>query len=108
MGIVMIILVILGALVLFSLLGNIVGLLITLLVWAVIGWLAGRVLRGRGYEPLTNILLGLGGGIIGGILFSLLGLPSSGIIWTIVSGVVGAIVVVYLGRMLLGNRSFLR
>jgi uncharacterized membrane protein YeaQ/YmgE (transglycosylase-associated protein family) len=108
MGIITIILVILGALVLFSLLGNILNLIVILLLWAVIGWLAGRVLRGRGYEPLTNILLGLGGGIVGGILFSVLGLPSTGILWTIVSGVVGAIVVVYLGRILLGNRSLLR
>lgn len=106
MGILLLILIVLGAIWLFSLLGNIVNLIILLLIWAVIGWLAGKLLRGEGYGALGNILLGLGGGILGGILFGLVGLSSGGLIGSILSGVVGAAVLVWAGRLLSGRKLF--
>lgn len=100
MGIVLLVLIVLGAIFLFSMVGGIIDLLISLVIWAVIGWLAGNLLQGRGYGTLGNILLGLGGGIVGGIIFGLLNLSSGGLIMTIISGVVGAVIVIWAARML--------
>ncbi|MBK8022723.1 MAG: GlsB/YeaQ/YmgE family stress response membrane protein [Chloroflexi bacterium] len=75
-------------------------MLLALAIWAVIGWLAGKLFRGQGYGALGNILLGLGGGVVGGILFALVGLSSGGLIGSILSGVVGSVVVLWGARLL--------
>ncbi|MCK6579174.1 MAG: GlsB/YeaQ/YmgE family stress response membrane protein [Anaerolineae bacterium] len=100
MGIVLIILIVLGAIFLFSIMGSILDLVIALAVWAVIGWAAGKLVRGQGYGALGNILLGLVGGVVGGILFGLIGWSSVGLIGSILSGVVGGVIVVYAARLL--------
>jgi len=48
---------------------SIESLLITLLVGAVAGWLAGRFLRGTGYGLVGDIVVGLLGALIGSWLF---------------------------------------
>src|SRR6266480_2628583 len=47
------------------------------LVWAVVvgliaGWLAGKVMKGRGYGVLTDLALGIVGGVIGRFVFGVL------------------------------------
>ena len=106
-GIVIIIVIALVALFLISaVLGLIVDLFIPVLIWAVIGWLAGQLMRGRGFGVLGNILLGLGGGVIGSLLFGLLGVGAGGLIGRIIAGVVGAVVQVFLVRTFTDNKSF--
>ncbi|NDJ61986.1 MAG: GlsB/YeaQ/YmgE family stress response membrane protein [Chloroflexi bacterium] len=68
--------------------------------------MAGQILRGQGFSLLTNILLGLAGGIVGSLLFGLVGLGFGGVIGNIVVGVVGAVIVIYGWRALSGDRSF--
>src|SRR5664279_3246302 len=81
------------------------GLIIALIVWAVIGWLAGQLMKGGGYGLLGDILLGLVGGLVGGLLFRLLGIGvGAGFIGDIIVGVIGAIVVIVIGRALKGRR----
>jgi uncharacterized membrane protein YeaQ/YmgE (transglycosylase-associated protein family) len=46
------------------------SLLITLLVGALAGWLAGFIMRGSGYGIFGNIILGLLGALIGSLLFN--------------------------------------
>lgn len=47
-----------------------------LIVWLIIGAFAGAIagllIRGRGQGPLLNVLVGLIGALIGGVLFNLL------------------------------------
>ncbi|MBC7870594.1 MAG: GlsB/YeaQ/YmgE family stress response membrane protein [Chitinophagaceae bacterium] len=90
-----------------SIVGPILGLIFTVLSWIFIGFLAGKVLRGRGYGPVGDGLLGLGGGIVGSLLFGLLGIGSGGLFLGIVAGVVGAVVLVYLVR-LVSDSNFAR
>lgn len=103
---ILIILAIIGLFVILPTIGSLLNLVIILAVWALIGWGAGKLLRGRGYGTLGNILLGLAGGIVGGMLFSIF-LPglAGGLIGSLLSGVVGAVVVIYIMR-LFGNRDF--
>jgi uncharacterized membrane protein YeaQ/YmgE (transglycosylase-associated protein family) len=103
---ILIILAIIGLFVILPTIGSLFNLVIILAVWAIIGWAAGKFLRGRGYGTLGNILLGLAGGLVGGMVFGIF-LPGmdNGLIGNLISGVVGAVLVIYIMR-LLGNRNF--
>jgi uncharacterized membrane protein YeaQ/YmgE (transglycosylase-associated protein family) len=93
-------------LVLYFLTGAVLGigsLIITVIIWAVIGWLAGQIMKGDGYGALGNILLGIVGGLIGGLIFNILNINLGGIIGHIIVGVVGSIIVIAIGRMLQGR-----
>ena len=80
------------------------ALLLPALLWMLAGMFAGRIMRGRGYGPIVDILLGLAGGVVGHWLFGLLGVSvGGGLIASFVVGTIGAVVLVYLGR-LLGNK----
>lgn len=50
----------------------------SLLAWLVIGllagWLAGKMSRGRGFGCIANVLLGLIGAVVGGWIFTKLGI----------------------------------
>jgi uncharacterized membrane protein YeaQ/YmgE (transglycosylase-associated protein family) len=81
------------------------ALMLPAILWMLAGMFAGRIMRGRGYGPIVDILLGLAGGIVGRWLFGLLGVSvGGGVIASLVVGTIGAVVLVYLGRLLGGNR----
>lgn len=67
------------------------GLLIFIVIGAVAGWLAGILMKGRGFGLLGNIIIGIVGAIAGGLLFGLLGLIGS-----IVTAIVGAAALLFL------------
>lgn len=67
----------------------------TILIGALVGFLAGHIMRGEGFGAIGNIILGIFGGIIGRFLFGLLGLGPTGTIGDIIAGVVGALILVY-------------
>lgn len=76
------------------------GLLYTVIVGLVAGWLAGQVMKGGGYGVLVDIILGILGGILGGWVFGLLGLHAGGLIGRIVVAFVGAVILVWLTRLI--------
>jgi len=67
-----------------------------LVVGGVAGWLAGLVMKGRGFGVLINIIVGIIGGVIGGFLFGLLGISSSGLFGSLVTAFVGAVVLLFI------------
>ena len=77
------------------------GLLYWLAVGLVAGWLAGEVMKGRGYGILVDIVLGMLGGIVGGWIFGTLGIwPAQGMIGSIIVAFVGAVMLVCAVRVL--------
>lgn len=66
-----------------------------LIIGAIVGFLAGHILRGEGYGAIGNIILGIFGGLVGGFLFGIIGLGPTGLIGEIISGTVGAVILVY-------------
>jgi len=64
------------------------------------GFLAGKIMRGRGFGILVDLLLGIVGSMLGGFLFGVFGLHSSGIVGQVVIATVGAMVLLYLIRRL--------
>jgi uncharacterized membrane protein YeaQ/YmgE (transglycosylase-associated protein family) len=75
-------------------------LLIFLAIGAVAGWLAGVIMQGSGFGLLGDIVLGIIGAVIGGFLFGLLGFAAVGLIGQIISATVGAVVLVFVLRLL--------
>jgi uncharacterized membrane protein YeaQ/YmgE (transglycosylase-associated protein family) len=70
--------------------------IIFLLIGALAGWLAGRILKGDGFGTLGNIIVGVLGAIVGGFVFTLLGMTSTNMIGEIISATVGAIILLFL------------
>ena len=66
------------------------SLIIFLVIGAVAGWLAGLIMKGRGFRVLGNIVVGIIGAVVGGFLFGLLGLAAGGLIGSIVTATGGA------------------
>ena len=77
------------------------GIIISLLVGAVSGWLAGQIMKGGGYGLLWNIILGLLGGLVGPWLFAQLNISAgAGIVGEIITAAAGAVVIVFVAGLL--------
>ena len=77
------------------------GFLYWIVVGLIAGWLAGRVMKGGGYGPLVDIILGILGGIVGGWVFGVIGIwPGGGIIGSIIVAFIGAVILVWITRLL--------
>jgi uncharacterized membrane protein YeaQ/YmgE (transglycosylase-associated protein family) len=76
---------------------------------AIAGWLAGLVVKGGGYGCIGDIIVGVIGGLIGGWIASYffhMGDPMSGInLQSILVAFVGALILVFLLRLLGGKRG---
>ena len=75
------------------------GLIWGLILGALAGYLASRIMNERS-GMVKNILLGIGGGIVGGWVFSLVGLSAHGTIGSLIVSTVGACICIWLGRKL--------
>jgi uncharacterized membrane protein YeaQ/YmgE (transglycosylase-associated protein family) len=80
-----------------------------LVVGAIAGWIASKVMPGdEGYGVLGGLIAGIVGALVGGFLFGLLTNTdwTTGInIPTIIAAIVGAIIVVFVWNMISGRRS---
>jgi uncharacterized membrane protein YeaQ/YmgE (transglycosylase-associated protein family) len=72
------------------------GLIFTLVIGALAGWLAGKIMKGKGFGVLGNIVVGVVGAVLGGFLFGLLGVSAGGMIGSLVTATVGAIVLLWI------------
>jgi len=84
-------------------------LLAWIVIGAVIGWGTGRVFQGNGYGPLMDMLMGIGGAVVGGFALSSAGLGGYGgtIITTLVV-MVGAVLMTVLAAYINERRIFAR
>ncbi|NOT63854.1 MAG: GlsB/YeaQ/YmgE family stress response membrane protein [Acidobacteria bacterium] len=69
-------------------------LILSLIIGAVAGWLAGNMMRGGGFGVVGNIVVGIVGGLLGGWLFTLMGVSGGG-------GLIGSLVVSTIGAAVL-------
>ena len=80
-------------------------LMIVALIWWIVvglvaGWAAGKIMKGSGYGPAMDIVLGIVGAIVGGLLLGLLGIHAEGLIGSIIVAIVGAVFLIWLSRRL--------
>lgn len=81
------------------------GILAWIVVGLVAGVLASLVMGGTGYGIIGDIVIGIVGAFIGGWLFARLGIssPSSGMGGTIFVAFIGALVLLFILRLLRGS-----
>jgi uncharacterized membrane protein YeaQ/YmgE (transglycosylase-associated protein family) len=70
------------------------GLIWFLIVGAIAGWLAGLLMKGRGFGILGDIIVGIIGAVLGGWLFGALGISAGG-------GLAGSLIVAFIGAIIL-------
>lgn len=72
-----------------------------IIIGAIAGWLAGKIMKGGGFGLVMNIVLGIIGGVVGGWLFSFLGISSDGgTLGSLVTAVAGAVLILFVGRLI--------
>lgn len=72
------------------------SLIMFLVIGAVAGWLAGLLMKGRGFGLVGNIIVGIVGAFIGGFLANVVGIAATGIIGSILLATAGAAVLLFL------------
>lgn len=75
-------------------------LLWTILIGILSGWLAGKLVKGRGMGLLADLVVGVIGAVIGGFVFGLLGLAAYSLLGRLVMSVVGAVILLWIVRAL--------
>jgi uncharacterized membrane protein YeaQ/YmgE (transglycosylase-associated protein family) len=76
-------------------------LLWVVLVGLIAGWASGKIMRGSGYGPLTDIVIGICGSLVGGWLLRVLGFyTTGGLLPSVLVATLGAVVLIALVRML--------
>lgn len=78
----------------------IIGFVWWIVVGLIAGWAAGKIMKGKGYGVLMDILLGMVGAVVGGLLLGLVGIHGEGLIGSIIVAIAGAVFVVWLSRKL--------
>lgn len=72
-----------------------------ILVGMIAGWATGKIMKGGGYGFFADVALGIVGAIVGGYIMRAVGFASAGgLIYTIIVAVLGAVVVVFLFRLI--------
>ena len=71
-----------------------VGFLSMLLIGAIAGWIAEKVTHSN-HSIFTNILVGIAGSFMVGILASILNIPVFGFFRTLVAATIGAILILF-------------
>ena len=67
-----------------------------LIIGLIAGWLAETIMKGRGAGLIVNLVVGVIGAYLGGLLFGFLGLSMHGLIGSLISATVGAVVLLFL------------
>jgi uncharacterized membrane protein YeaQ/YmgE (transglycosylase-associated protein family) len=79
---------------------NMHGILAWLIIGALAGWLGGLLIRGGGFGLIGDILVGIVGAFIGGWLAGLLGISiGGGFIASLITATAGAIILILILRM---------
>jgi uncharacterized membrane protein YeaQ/YmgE (transglycosylase-associated protein family) len=81
------------------------GLIGWLLIGLIAGWLAGKLSRGEGFGCIGDILLGLIGSVIGGWIFTQLGIfHANTFLFSLAAATVGAVLLVAVAHLFFGGK----
>ncbi len=73
-------------------------LVVFLFVGLLAGWLAGQIMKGKGFGLGGNLLIGVLGALLGGFVFNLLGIYTYSFLGSLVMAVVGSSILLALLR----------
>lgn len=74
-------------------------IIISILLGAVSGWIASKIMK-TGGGIIRNVILGIIGGFVGGLVFGLIGIGANNYLGTIVISVVGACIVIFVAKLI--------
>ena len=77
----------------------------SIILWIVIGiiagWAAGKIMKGKGFGLIGDLIVGVVGAFLGGWLFGLLHVSiGGGIIGSLITAVIGALVLLFVLRLI--------
>jgi uncharacterized membrane protein YeaQ/YmgE (transglycosylase-associated protein family) len=68
------------------------------------GWLAGKLVRGEGFGCIGDVILGLIGSVVGGWLFTKLGIfHTNTFLYSLAAATVGAVILVAIAHLFFGS-----
>ncbi len=70
-----------------------------LIVGGLAGWVAGLIMRGGGFGVIANIVIGILGAVLGGLVFGLLGIGAQGFWGAFVVALIGAIILLAIASL---------
>ena len=72
-------------------------LLFWIIIGALAGWIAGSIMGTARRQGLWgDLLVGIVGAIIGGLLFRLFGIHVHGVFWSLISAIIGAVILLWI------------
>ena len=71
------------------------GILTSLLIGGIAGWLAGQITRRRGFGVIRNIIIGILGSMLGSFVFYVIGLAPYSFLGHVLMATVGALLLLY-------------
>ena len=77
-----------------------------ILIGLIAGWLAGKLARGKGFGCIGDIVLGLIGSVIGGWIFTQLGIfHANTFLFSLAAATVGAVILVSIAHLFFGGKN---
>ncbi len=70
-----------------------------IIIGIVAGTIAGYIMRGGGFGIFVNLLVGIAGSVLGGWIFNLFDIHANGLFGSLVSSVVGAVVLLWIASL---------
>jgi uncharacterized membrane protein YeaQ/YmgE (transglycosylase-associated protein family) len=71
-----------------------------ILVGLAAGWIANAIMKGKRQGLVGNLVIGVLGAFVGAFIFQFLGIPVNNLFANLVSAIAGAVVLIYLLRIL--------
>ena len=75
-------------------------LIIFLVIGALVGWLAGVIMKGGGFGVIGNIIVGILGAMLGGWLLPRLDITIGGEFGGFITAVIGAVILLFIVRLI--------
>ena len=77
------------------------NLVLFLVIGIVAGWLAGKIMKGRGFGLIGDLIVGVVGAYLGGWLFDKFGISAGGgLLGSLITAVAGALVFLFILRLI--------
>jgi uncharacterized membrane protein YeaQ/YmgE (transglycosylase-associated protein family) len=77
-----------------------VNIVLFLLIGLAAGWLAGKLVKGRGFGLVESLIVGVIGALIGGFVFGAIGVNVGGLLGQLVAATVGAVILLYVLKLI--------
>jgi len=76
------------------------GIILSLVIGWLAGFCAGKLMKGGGFGLIMNLVLGLFGGVLGGWLFSMLGIEWGGLLGQLGTAIIGAVAILWIASLI--------